>query len=195
MNIAKSPYEACPDTSTAILTTPRQIDSGDRSKRVLAPSLVVPLLLAIPINSKSIPLSALFGSRVTREETEQGPSGAGCVVRTCFHLHRKALDWMEMFKRAPKEGRSLGDKRDPARVTSRARIKVEIRGDNPGGDGPLRGMAEGLEWLGAVIGEGECMTSFEFFPFDLVPCRPGRAALSNGRAYHLRSLAVGLARV
>ena len=96
-----------------------------------------------------------------------------------------------MFKGARKEGMSLGDKRDPARVTSRARIKVEIRGDNPGGDGPLRGM----EWLGAVIGEGECMTSFEFFPFDLVPCRPGRAGLSNDRAYHLRSLAVGLARV
>lgn len=99
---------------------------------MLAPDLVVPLLLAIPVNfSKSIPVSALFGSRVTRGETEQGPSGAGCVVRTCLHLHRKTLDWMEMFKRAPKEGRSLGDKRDPARVTSRARMKVEIRGDNP----------------------------------------------------------------
>ena len=104
---------------------------------------MVTLLLAIPINPKSIPVSALFGSRVTREETEQGPSGAGCVVRTCLHLHYKTLDWMEMFKRAPKEGGSLGDKRDPARVTSRARIKMEIRGDNPG---PLRGMVEGSGW-------------------------------------------------
>jgi hypothetical protein len=94
---------------------------------------VVPLPLAIPVNSKPIPVSALFGSRGTREETEQGPSRAGYVqILPCLHLHRKTLDRMEMFKGARKEGMSLGDKRDPARVTSRARMEVEIRGDNPG---------------------------------------------------------------
>jgi hypothetical protein len=50
------------------------------------------------------------------------------------------------------------------------------------------------EWVG-VVGVVGCMTSFEIFPFNLVPCRPGRAAPSNGRAYHLRSLAVGSTRV
>lgn len=68
---------------------------------------------------------------------------------------------MEMFKGARKEGMSLGDKRDPARVTSRAGMEMEIRGDNPGRivrmlmgwwafawDDRGSGL-EWLEWLGA----------------------------------------------
>ena len=67
-----------------------------------------------------------------------------------------------MFKGARKEGRSLGDKKDPARVTSRARMEVEIRGDDPGricehADGLVglcvgwqKGVGwSGLEWLSA----------------------------------------------
>ena len=50
------------------------------------------------------------------------------------------------------------------------------------------------EWVG-VVGVVGCMTSFEILPFNLVPCRSGRAAPSNGRAYHLRSFAVGSVRV
>lgn len=46
-----------------------------------------------------------------------------------------------------------------------------------------------------MVGVVGCMTSFEILPFNLVPCRSGRTAPSNGRAYHLRSFAVGSARV
>lgn len=151
------------NTSTAIPTTPRQLTPATAPKECSHRALwfrCYSQFQLIPSQFQFLHCSAPEARGRRPSRARLGP-GVWYVQIWCLHLHRKTLDWMEMFKGARKEGWSLGDKRDPARVTSRARMEVEIRGDNPGRivrmlmgwwafawDGRRSGF-EWLEWLGA----------------------------------------------